>query len=95
VLPQNIAFLADRLKSAFPRSASAFATGRAAGWSSYGCASIWAARSSHGDLGTATQFPHTIQWDPEVKPEWIGKADFIYSNSFDIPLIPLCASTAG
>lgn len=33
---------------------------------------------------TATQFPHTIQWDfHEVKPEWIGAADFIYSNSFD------------
>ncbi|OGL36532.1 hypothetical protein A3F38_00100 [Candidatus Saccharibacteria bacterium RIFCSPHIGHO2_12_FULL_48_21] len=33
---------------------------------------------------TATQFPHTIQWDfHEVKHEWLGKADFIYSNSFD------------
>lgn len=33
---------------------------------------------------TATQFPHTIQWDfHEVKPEWVGAADFIYSNSLD------------
>lgn len=33
---------------------------------------------------TADQFPHTIQWDfHEVKPEWLGKADFIYSNSLD------------
>jgi len=33
---------------------------------------------------TATQFPHTIEWDfHEVKPEWLGKVDFIYSNSFD------------
>lgn len=33
---------------------------------------------------TADQFPHTIQWDfHEVKPEWIGKTDFIYSNSWD------------
>lgn len=33
---------------------------------------------------TATQFPHTIQWDfHEVKDEWIGAVDFIYSNSFD------------
>ena len=32
----------------------------------------------------AEQFPHTIQWDfHETKPEWIGKADFIYSNAFD------------
>lgn len=33
---------------------------------------------------TATQFPHTIQWDfHEVKPEWLDAVDFIYSNSFD------------
>ncbi len=33
---------------------------------------------------TATQFPNTIQWDfHDVKPEWIGSVDFIYSNSFD------------
>jgi len=33
---------------------------------------------------TATQFPNTIQWDfHEVKPEWVGAVDFIYSNSFD------------
>ena len=33
---------------------------------------------------TASEFPHTVQWDShEVKPEWRGKADFIYSNAFD------------
>lgn len=33
---------------------------------------------------TAEQFSNTIQWDfHEVKDEWIGSADFIYSNSFD------------
>lgn len=33
---------------------------------------------------TATQFPHTIQWDfHEVKPEWLGAVDFIYSNALD------------
>jgi hypothetical protein len=33
---------------------------------------------------TATQFPHTIQWDfHQTKPEWIDGVDFIYSNSFD------------
>lgn len=33
---------------------------------------------------SATQFPHTVQWDfHDVNPDWIGKADFIYSNSFD------------
>jgi hypothetical protein len=33
---------------------------------------------------TAIQFPHVIQWDfHKVKDEWIGKVDFIYSNSWD------------
>jgi hypothetical protein len=33
---------------------------------------------------TATQFPHTIQWDfHEVDPDWVGALDFVYSNSWD------------
>jgi hypothetical protein len=33
---------------------------------------------------TATDFPNTIMWDfHEVKPEWVGAVDFIFSNSFD------------
>jgi hypothetical protein len=33
---------------------------------------------------TAGQYPDTIQWDfHEVKAEWLGACDFIYSNSFD------------
>ena len=33
---------------------------------------------------TATQFPDTIEWDfHDVKKEWIGRYDFIYSNSLD------------
>lgn len=33
---------------------------------------------------SAEEFPHTIQWDfHNVKTEWLGRADFIYSNSFD------------
>lgn len=33
---------------------------------------------------TAAQFNYTIQWDfHDIKNEWVGKFDFIYSNSFD------------
>jgi len=33
---------------------------------------------------TASQFENVIQWDfHEIKEEWIGKFDFIYSNSWD------------
>ena len=33
---------------------------------------------------TATDFPLTVQWDfHEENPEWEGRADFVYSNSWD------------
>ncbi len=33
---------------------------------------------------TAVDFPRTIRWDfHETRPEWLGAADFVYSNSFD------------
>lgn len=32
----------------------------------------------------ATDFPNTIQWDfHDVKDEWVGNVDLVYSNSFD------------
>lgn len=44
---------------------------------------------------TASEFPNTIQWDfHKAKPEWIGAADFIYSNSLDHSYDPeLCLNT--
>lgn len=33
---------------------------------------------------TATQFENTVQWDfHDDNPDWQGKADFVYSNSWD------------
>lgn len=33
---------------------------------------------------SAADFQHVIQWDfHQVKPEWLGRCDFIYSNSLD------------
>jgi hypothetical protein len=33
---------------------------------------------------TATSFENSIQWDfHEINPEWIGKFDFVYTNSLD------------
>ena len=41
---------------------------------------------------TATEFPHTIQWDfHEVKDEWVGAKDFVYSNSWDHSFDPKMA----
>lgn len=38
---------------------------------------------------TASQFADTIQWDfHEQNPEWLGKADLIYSNSWDHSIDP-------
>jgi hypothetical protein len=33
---------------------------------------------------TATQFPNSVEWDfHEEKSDWVGKFDFVYSNSLD------------
>ena len=41
---------------------------------------------------TAEQFPHCVQWDfHEVKPEWVGAVDFIYSNALDHSYDPALA----
>jgi hypothetical protein len=38
---------------------------------------------------TAHQFPNTIQWDfHDENPEWRGRADFVYSNSWDHAFAP-------
>ncbi|HET6499027.1 MAG TPA: hypothetical protein VFH17_08260 [Coriobacteriia bacterium] len=38
---------------------------------------------------TAAQFPRTIQWDfHDLRPEWSGVADFVYSNSLDHAMDP-------
>jgi hypothetical protein len=85
VMPGNMAYLADYLKKRLGNVQFGICHGTRRGleqqWlrEHLGCEVIGTEISE-----TATQFPHTIQWDfHEVKPEWIGKADFIYSNSFD------------
>lgn len=38
---------------------------------------------------TATQFPHMVVWDfHETNPDWIGKFDFVYTNSLDQAMDP-------
>lgn len=38
---------------------------------------------------TATEFPHMHVWDfQDVKPEWEGKFDFVYTNSLDQAMEP-------
>lgn len=83
VVEENIAFLADYLRSGLPKFGICHGTRR-------GREQEWFRKYLQCDVigteisDTAQQFPHTIQWDfHEVKPEWIGAVDFIYSNSFD------------
>lgn len=82
---ENIDFLARYLKERIgtPQFGICHGTRR-------GLEQAWfAARFNCQVLGTeisdtAAQFPQTIQWDfHEIKPEWVGVVDFIYSNSFD------------
>lgn len=44
---------------------------------------------------TAAEFPFTVQWDfHDVNPDWVGKHDFVYSNSWDHAFDPRRAFTA-
>ncbi len=85
VLEENIAFLANYIQKTQGKVEFGICHGTRRGkeqeWfrKHLGCEVIGTEISD-----TATDFPHTIQWDfHEVKPEWIDAADFIYSNSFD------------
>ena len=83
VAEENIAYLADYLRPKNPRFGICHGTRR-------GKEQEWFRKYLQCEVigteisDTALQFPDTIQWDfHEVKPEWIGAVDFIYSNSFD------------
>ena len=85
VKEENIKFFADYISSVLgtPRFGLCHGTRR-------GLEQTWFRKYLDCDVigteisHTATEFPHTIQWDfHQVKGEWIDKFDFIYSNSFD------------
>jgi hypothetical protein len=45
---------------------------------------------------TATQFAYPVQWEfHDDNPEWQGKADFVYSNSWEHAYDPGKAFLAG
>lgn len=84
-IEENIAYLSDYISNLLPSPQFGICHGTRRGkeqeWfrKYLGCEVIGTEISD-----TAESFPHTIQWDfHEVKPEWVGSVDFIYSNSFD------------
>jgi len=85
VQEDNVKFLADYLKKRNSNIAFGICHGTRRGleqkwFKKYlGCEVIGTEISD-----TATDFPDTIQWDfHDVKKEWVGSTDFIYSNSLD------------
>ncbi len=85
VVRENIEFLASYIKKRIPKPEFGLCHGTRRGLEQkwfrelLGCDVLGTEISE-----TATQFENTLQWDfHEVKPEWIEKCDFIYSNSFD------------
>lgn len=87
VAHENIAFLSRELEKLIPEIKFVLCHGtRNAAEQKYFQASL----SKPADIvgteisDTASQFPMTIEWDfHEVKPEWLGAADVVYSNSYD------------
>lgn len=82
---ENVDFLAGYIRSRIPAPTFGLCHGTRRGleqqWfrEALGCPVLGTEISD-----TAAQFPDTIQWDfHEVKEEWLGAADFVYSNSFD------------
>lgn len=85
VREENISFLADYIKEVVSEVNFGLCHGTRRGkeqewFSKYLNADVLGTEISN----TAAEFPNTIQWDfHEVKEKWLGKTDFIYSNSFD------------
>lgn len=85
VIEENIAFLSEYIKNNFDELHFGICHGTRRGkeqewFRKYLKCNIIGTEISD----TAQKFPHTIQWDfHETKPEWLGKTDFIYSNSLD------------
>lgn len=82
---ENIQFLSQYLKKNLPTIDFGICHG-----TRRGLEQVWFRKYLHTEVigteisDTANQFPYTIQWDfHKAKPEWLGKVDFIYSNSFD------------
>jgi hypothetical protein len=95
VLEENVRFLADYILKEQPKPSFALCHGVRRGndqeWfrEYLGCEVIGTEISP-----SATQFPHTIQWDfHEAKQEWLNAVDFIYSNSFDHSFDPCACLT--
>jgi hypothetical protein len=85
VLPENIAFLSQFLKSELPNIKFGLCHGTRRGLEQQWFREHLQCEVIGTEIAdTALQFPNTIQWDfHEVKPEWIGNVDFIYSNALD------------
>ena len=84
-IEEDIVFLSDYIKKRIPKPTFGLCHG-----TRRGLEQKWFTENLHCEvLGTeisetATEFPNTIQWDfHEQNPEWVGKADFVYTNSFD------------
>lgn len=96
VIESNIEFLSKYLSSSISSISFGICHGTRNGseqkwFRKYLCCEVVGTEISE----SASQFPDTIKWDfHQVKPEWIGKADFIYSNSFDHSYAPdTCLNT--
>lgn len=87
VAEENVAYLCRELEKIIPRIGFVLCHGtRNAAEQKYFQAALSAPATVLGTeiSDTASQFPMTIEWDfHDVKPEWLGAVDVVYSNSFD------------
>lgn len=95
VKESHIALLAAYLDAALPKIGFGLCHGTRSG-----AEQAWFTRHLKGGpdvIGTeisdtATQFPKTVQWDfHQINPDWSGRCDFVYSNSWDHAFDPAMA----
>ncbi len=85
VTENNIIFLADFLRKNVPDLKFGICHGTRQGTEQEGFSECLGIPVIGTEISpSAAMFPNTIQWDfHDVKDEWVGNVDFIYSNSFD------------
>lgn len=83
--PATILFIAAQVRARIPKAKFGICHGVRNGWEVNELRKLLGIEIIGTDIArTASRFPNVIKWDfHEVKEEWIGAVDFIYSNSLD------------
>lgn len=82
--PVEIQYLSEYIKHAIPGLKQGICHGVRTGWEVNEFRKKLQADIIGTEISTVAKFDHVIEWDfHQIKSEWLGQIDFIYSNAFD------------